>query len=65
MKCFLLYILSVNMPFPNVYFLSPGETKPAVWKPSATSSLELGDVRSSYLPYSPSLMINMELVGEQ
>ena len=38
MTCFLLYTLPVNKPFPNKN-LSPGETKPATRKPSATSSL--------------------------
>ena len=48
-------------------FLSPGETKPAIWKPSATSSPvsaeELGDVKGGRPSTTfASLMVNKELV---
>ena len=51
--------------FSKCKFLSPGETKPAIWKASATSSLVLrswGDVRGGHLPNQPSLTVNKELV---
>ena len=58
--------------FSQCKFLSPGETKPAIWKPSAISSL-VSDEELKRQPFAtfsygkqeiPSLVVNKELVCE-